>query len=185
MENRINKSALSQLVIETERLILRQLQQEDADDLYVILSDPVTMQYYPRPYTKQETKDWIERSIKSYQEKGYGLWAVILKENNIFIGQCGISDQNINGKVVPEIGYQIYRTFWNKGYGTEAARASLQFGFNDLDLDEIYIHTYIKNLPSIKIAEKLGMIKTVEYEKVVSKNNETMRHVVYSLKRPV
>ena len=99
------------------------------------------------------------------------------------MGQCGISDQNINGNVVPEIGYQIHRTFWNNGYGTEAARNCLEYGFNKLELNEIYIHTYVKNLPSIKIAEKLGMIKTAEYEKVISKINLTMCHVVYYIKR--
>ena len=170
-------------IIETDRLILRELSLDDTDSLYIILSDEETMKHYPKPYTKEETKGWIERSIKSYKEFGYGLWAVILKESNQFIGQCGISSQDIDGKVVPEIGYHINKKFWNKGYATEAAGACLEYGFTKLSLNEIFIHTYIKNIPSTKIAEKIGMIKRKEYAKVIKKDNVLMQHVVYSFKK--
>ena len=171
-------------IIETNRLVLRNLILDDVNGLFEILSDKETMKYYPRSYSKEETKGWITRSLNSYQENGYGLWAVTLKENHQFIGQCGISNQNIDGALVPEIGYQINKDYWNKGYATEAAIACLIYGFEKLNFDEIFIHTYVKNLPSIRVAQKVGMIWRKEYDKILQKhNNMIMRHVVYSLKR--
>ena len=65
------------------------------------------MKHYPRPYTKSETKDWINRNINSYKVHGFGLWGMVLKEDNRFICECGITIQNIAGKLVPEIGYHV------------------------------------------------------------------------------
>ncbi|MCO4780688.1 MAG: GNAT family N-acetyltransferase [Candidatus Cloacimonetes bacterium] len=166
-------------ILETKRLVLKLHTLDNLDLLYPILSDPQTMQYYPRPYTKDEVQGWIERSITGYQKRNYGLWAVFLKEQDKFIGQCGISLQNIDGELVPEIGYHIHKDFWRLGYASEAAKACLDYGFNKLHLPEIYIHTWIKNIPSYKIAEKLNMLKIKEYDKVISSADCVMRHVVY------
>lgn len=170
-------------IIETDRLILRELTLSDTADLFKILSDKETMKHYPRPYTKEETKEWIGRSIKSYKNFGYGLWAVTLKKTDQFIGQCGISDQNIDGEKVLEIGYHINKNFQNNGFATEASRACLNYGFTKLGFDEIFIHTYIKNFPSVRVAQKIGMMKRKEYEKTIQKDNVVMKHVVYSLRK--
>ena len=84
------------MIIETQRLILREYQESDFLSLFEILSDPVTMQHYPKPYDEEGTKRWINWCINSYQKNGFGLWAIILKESNTFIGDCGISLQNID-----------------------------------------------------------------------------------------
>ena len=86
-------------LIETERLGLRELKESDYRDLFEILSDPETMKYYPAPFDQSGVESFIHRSIASYTENGFGLWAVILKSENKFIGQCGISMQDIDGKV--------------------------------------------------------------------------------------
>lgn len=169
------------MILETEHLILRELTLHDLPDLYPILSDEETMQFYPRPYNREEVREWIERSLTSYKEHNFGLWAIELKQSGVFIGQCGITLQNINGKSVPEIGYHIDRRYWNMGYGTEAARGCLDYGFDQLKLDEIFIHTYTKNLPSIRIAQKLEMHLQMEYDKVCG-GELIMPHVVYSKK---
>jgi RimJ/RimL family protein N-acetyltransferase len=170
-------------MIETKRIILRNQTLNDLNDLYQILSDKETMKYYPKPYTKEATKNWIIGNINSYRKNGFGLWAVVLKFNNKFIGQCGITNQNIDGKIVPEIGFHINKKYWNNGYATESALACLKYGFDKLNLDEIYIHTYVKNIPSIRIAEKIGMIKRKEYDKIITAHNIIMKHVVYSIKK--
>ncbi|WP_418603417.1 GNAT family N-acetyltransferase [Hwangdonia sp.] len=167
-------------IIETDRLILRKLKIEDVPLLHDILGDKKTMIYYPAPYEIDEVIQWINKSIQSYAENGFGLWAVILKGSNEFIGQCGISLQNINGNIVPEIGYHIKQSFWNNAYATEAARASLNYGFKTLRLSEIFIHTYIKNIPSQRVAEKIGMTRLFEYQKQLAFNNVKWLHVVYS-----
>lgn len=171
------------MILETDNLILRELTLHDLPDLYSILSDRETMQFYPRPYTREEVRGWIERSLHSYRENNFGLWAIELKQSGVFIGQCGITLQNINGDRVPEIGYHIDKRYWNMGYGTEAVKGCLRYGFEQLDLQEIYIHTYIKNLPSIRIAQKLEMHLKTEYDKNCNGGEIVMPHVVYSKKR--
>lgn len=170
-------------IIETNRLVLRELKIEDDSSLFQILSDEETMSYYPSTYDITGVRKWIKKSIKSYTENNFGLWAVSLKENHEFIGQCGISLQNINGKIIPEIGYHINKAFWNKGYATESAKACLDYGFKNLNLSEIFIHTYVKNIPSQRVAEKIGMTKLYVYEKLLMPYNIKWNHVVYSKKR--
>lgn len=169
-------------IFETDRIILREIALSDLDDLYAVLSDEQTMVYYPRPYTREEVKGWIKSSIESYKKNKYGLWAVVLKADNTFIGQCGISNQNIDGQVVPEIGYQLNKAYWNKGYATEAAAGCLKYGFETLQLPEIYIHTSTANVPSARVAEKLKFTKIKEYEKYFPASSTTMEHVVYVMK---
>jgi RimJ/RimL family protein N-acetyltransferase len=169
--------------LESKRLGLRQLETSDVDNLFEVLSDPETMQFYPRPYSKEETGGWISKSIQSYVDNRFGLWAMILKTDDQFIGQCGITMQNIDQKVVPEIGYHVNKKFWNQGFATEASRLCLRYGFFELNLEEIFIHTSLRNTPSQRIAEKVGMIKRKEYDKQVSQEGLIDRHIVYSLKK--
>lgn len=168
-------------LFETERLWIRKLVTGDSEFLYPILSDPETMVYYPKPYTLGEVENWIERSKTSYEANGFGLWAVILKQGNRFIGQGGISLQNIDGHTVPEIGYQLNKAYWNQGLATELAKQCLKYGIQEIGLAEIFIHTWIKNIPSRRVAEKAGMVLRKEYDKVVDPSGKTMKHVVYSL----
>ena len=167
--------------IETERLRLRELNGNDEKFLYDILSDKETMQYYPAPFDLDRVRKSIQRSINSYKENKFGLWGIILKEQNRFIGECGITKQDIDGAVVPEIGYHINKKFWKKGFATEASIACLNYGFEKLKLSEIYIHTYIKNIPSIKVAEKLNMNRIKEFEKYIKDFNICMKHAVYKI----
>ncbi len=168
-------------MIETNRLKLRELNENDEEFLQGILSDAETMEYYPAPYDINRVRNCINKSLKSYKENGFGLWGIILKEQNKFIGQCGITIQDIDGVVVPEIGYHINKEFWKKGFATEASAASLKYGFEKLHLNEIYIHTYVKNIPSQRVAEKLSMKRIKEFEKYIKDYNIDMRHVVYKM----
>ncbi|MEJ2615148.1 MAG: GNAT family N-acetyltransferase [Ignavibacteriaceae bacterium] len=169
--------------IETKRLRLRELNLNDDKFLYDILSDEETMQYYPAPYDINRVRKSIQRSIKSYKENQFGLWGILLKEQDKFIGECGITKQDIDGAVVPEIGYHINKEFRNKGFATEASIACLNYGFEKLKLSEIYIHTFVKNIPSIRVAEKLKMVKVKEFEKHIKDYNIYMKHVVYKMDR--
>ena len=88
------------MVLETTRLILRDYTLEDFEALFEILSDAETMQHYPKPYDEEMTKHWIEWNIQNYQKFGFGIWAVILKETGEFIGDCGMTIQNIDGELL-------------------------------------------------------------------------------------
>ena len=166
-------------VISTQRLWLRELTLEDLPYLFSIISDEDTMSYYPRPFTYDESKAWIEKSIRSYKENGYGLWALIDREEEIFIGQSGISDQNIDGETLPEIGYQLHKKYWNRGLATESALASLDYGFKVLKLPELYIHTHVNNIPARRVAQKIGMRYWKEFHKSVHDGSYVIPMVAY------
>ena len=151
------------MVIETKRLILREYTQKDFNDLYLILSDPITMSHYPKPYDMEETRRWINWCINSYKENGFGLWAMILKETNTCIGDCGLSIQNIDGELLPEIGYHINKSYWRNGYAKEAAQAVKEWAFKNTNFNTLYSYMTVDNVASYKTAESIGMKKVKEY----------------------
>jgi RimJ/RimL family protein N-acetyltransferase len=144
-------------LIETERLYLRELTGSDASDLACILSDPESMKYYPKPFTPEQVRNWIQWNIDNYQKYRHGLWAVILKDGDIFLGDCGITIQEIEGEYLPELGYHIKKEFWCKGYATEAAKACLDYAFSTFKYNELFSYTNQENIPSIKVMKKIGM----------------------------
>lgn len=152
------------MIIETERLILREYTWEDFNDLYEILSCPITMSYYPKPYDEEGTKRWINWCLNSYKNEGFGLWAVCLKDSNKFIGDCGLSIQNIDGEKLPEIGYHINKNYWKKGYAKEAANAVKKWAFENTKYEKLYSYMNKENVASYKTAESIGMKCIKEYQ---------------------
>ena len=124
--------------LETKRLRLRQLRPEDFDAWHAILSDPETMAHYPAPFSEEKTHRWIDWNLDNYRKYGFGLWAVELKDTGEFIGDCGITMQNIHGQMLPEVGYHIRRDQQRKGYASEAAAACIRAGFEQFDFPAIY-----------------------------------------------
>ena len=124
--------------METNRLFFRQIEQSDYNNLKAIISDPETMKYYPTPYNDEGVQKWINWCIGCYEKRGFGLFAVILKDENIFIGDCGITLQNINGKEVFEIGYHINKKYWNKGYASDASQFMKDYFFTNTQYTEVY-----------------------------------------------
>ena len=152
------------MIIETERLILREYTWDDFIDLYKILSCPITMSYYPKPYDEEGTKRWINWCLNSYKNEGFGLWAVCLKDSNKFIGDCGLSIQNIDGEKLPEIGYHINKNYWKKGYAKEAANAVKKWAFENTKYETLYSYMNKENVASYKTAESIGMKRIKEYQ---------------------
>jgi RimJ/RimL family protein N-acetyltransferase len=165
-------------ILETERLILREYTMEDFEGLYAILSDPVTMSHYPRPYDEKGTLRWLNWSLDNYEKYGFGLWAIELKETGRFIGDCGITMQNIDGETLPEIGYHIHRDYWRQGYGKEAARAVRDWFFTHTDFDAVYSYMTAGNTASYSTAASVGMKRIKEY---TDKNGEVC--LVYRITR--
>lgn len=151
------------MVLETERLILREYTWEDYDALLAILSDPETMQHYPKPYDGAGTKRWIQWNLDNYQNYGFGLWAMVLKQTGELIGDCGITMQKIDGEQLPEIGYHIHKTHWRKGYGKEAASAVRDWAFTHRDFPRLYSYMKHTNVASYSTAASIGMQKVKEY----------------------
>lgn len=127
---------------------MRELVLEDKKNLMKVLSDPESMLYYPHPFNEDEVENWILWNIENYKKYQYGLWAVILKKGKVFIGDCGITMQNIENETVPEIGFHIIKEYCNKGFATEAAMACKEYAFKVLNYPKIFSYTTIKNIPS-------------------------------------
>lgn len=151
------------MVIETQRLILREYTFDDFNVLFEIVSDPETMQHYPAPFDEQRTKEWIVWNLENYERYGFGLWAVVLKGSGEFMGDCGITIQNIDNEMLPEIGYHIHKKYWRRGFAKEAARAVRDWVFQNTQYDTIYSYMKYTNVGSYSTAIANGMKKVKEY----------------------
>ena len=161
-------------LLETDRLILRELTLDDVADLSLVLSDEESMRHYPHAFSTEEVRGWIERNMERYRTLGFGLWAVIRKSDNQFIGDCGITMQNIDGAILPEIGFHTIKQYSNRGYATEAAEACKTYAINKLQFSTIYSYSRQSNLASQRVASKIGM------EKIKTFVNDEIPIVVYS-----
>ncbi|WP_160136544.1 GNAT family N-acetyltransferase [Chryseobacterium sp. c4a] len=154
--------------IETQRLILRELEDTDFERMFLLDSDPEVMKYLGTPVTSvDESKEIIKMIRKQYKENGVGRWAVIEKESGLLIGWCGLKllKEPINGHVETlDLGYRFIPEFWGKGYAWEAAKATLDYGFNELKADTIYAYADAGNSGSNYILTKMGFENTGEFD---------------------
>ncbi|HNX60796.1 MAG TPA: GNAT family N-acetyltransferase [Spirochaetota bacterium] len=164
-------------VIETERLYLRELTFDDRDDLARVLSDPESMEFYPHPFSIVEVENWIRWNIDNYAKYSHGLWAVILKDGDVFLGDCGITMQSIGEETVPEIGFHIIKEYCNKGYASEAAAACRDYSFKVLGYDRVFSYSDERNIASQKTAQKIGMRFHFYFEK---NGVRQIAHVAYN-----
>jgi len=170
-------------IIETERLLLRKMKISDLDDLCRIYCDKESMQYYPAPFTRDKVKSWIEWNIRNYSEYGLGLWVVIRKRGNLFLGDCGITMQNIEGQELPELGFHILGEYRQNGYATEAAQACIEYAFGPLEMKTLYSYTDRNNIPSQRVAEKIGMSFVRDFRKtIMGKDVDEMLYVLHRRK---
>ena len=151
------------IILETDRLLLREMNMDDFDALYKVLSDSDIMQHYPYTFDEKRVSDWIERNMNRYRENGFGLWAVCLKDTGEMIGDCGLTLQNIEGEMLPEIGYHIRADHQRKGYAKEAAAAVRDWAFANTDYPALYSYCKYTNVGSYKTAESIGMHFEKEY----------------------
>jgi len=154
-------------VLETRRLILRELKPQDQGELAKVLCDQEAMRYYPHPFSEEEAAGWIRWNMDNYRQYGHGLWAVIRREGGVFLGDCGITIQEIEGRQLPELGYHIIPAFGGRGYATEAAAACVTYAFETLGMDELYSYTTPANIPSRRVAEKIGMKEAGRFRKEI------------------
>ncbi len=151
------------MIIQTKRLVIRDYIQDDLESLYAILSDPETMSFWPRPYTRSETRDWIMKNTDLYEEAGFGRRAVILASTGEFIGDCGVISATVNDMEVEDIGWIIASEHWRQGYGTEAAAMMRDYAFRRLNVDALHANMPWNHIASQRVAEKIGMRKVGEF----------------------
>ena len=169
------------MILETKRLSLREMTQDDLPALQGILQDEETMYAYNGAFDEAETQAWLDRQLSRYAQYGFGLWAVVLKESGGMIGQCGLTMQPWRGDEVLEVGYLFNRAFWHHGYATEAARGCMEYAFDRLGAREVCSIIRETNLPSRRVAERNGM--TVRDSWVKHYRGIDMPHVRYCAAR--
>jgi [ribosomal protein S5]-alanine N-acetyltransferase len=152
------------IVLETPRLLLRHYVPADADALSEVLCDRENMRYYPNPFERADVEAWIEKSLRRYREDGIGRWALVLKADGNFAGDCGLVPQQVDGATEIELGYALARIYQGRGLATEAARACLDYAFSNLGLQRVISLIRPENVPSRRVAERNGM--SVEKETI-------------------
>lgn len=145
------------MILETERLILRELTPADYPALCRILQGEKAMYAYGGAFSGVEVWEWLERQTARYRKWGFGLWAADLKETGEMIGQCGLTMQPWKGREVLEIGYLLQRARWHRGFALEAALACKRYAFETLDAGEVCSIIRDTNTASQKVAVRLGM----------------------------
>ncbi len=168
-------------MIETKRLQLRPMTKEDYADLCLILQDETVMYAYEGAFDDSEVHAWLERQLKRYEEDGFGLYAVLLKETGQFIGQCGLTRQPYRDTEVVEVGYLLQKAYWHQGYATEAAIACKEYAFSILGINCVYSIIRDTNSASIRVAERNGM--TVVDRVIKHYRGVDMPHLVYCVHR--
>lgn len=154
----LEKIFTGQTILETKRLILRELTDKDYEALCLILQDEETMYAYEGAFDDAEARDWLKRQMARYRQWGFGLWAVVLKENGELIGQCGLTMQPWKEREVLEVGYLFQRAYWHQGYATEAAAACKKYAFEVLKAQEVCSIIRDINQASQRVARRNGMI---------------------------
>ena len=159
-------SEVSGILIETDRLILRLMNENDIDDMLKIFTDDNVMKSFNlHSFSREQTKKWINRNLNHQSKHGYGLFSVILKSNQEFIGDCGLEHTEFEEKPCVEIGYDFLSKYWNQGYATESAKAVKDYAIEKLSIDSKIICSFIRknNKASQRVSEKIGMQKIKEY----------------------
>ena len=175
--------------IQTPRLLLRPWRDADLAPFAAMNADPVVMEFFPRPLDRAESDAAVARIRDHFAARGFGLWAVEVPDVADFIGFVGLAVPRFEAHFTPcvEIGWRLAREHWGRGYATEAARAALGFGFEELALDEIVSFTAPANVRSRAVMERIGMTRSPEDDfdhPTLPEGHPLRRHVLYRARRP-
>ena len=144
------------------------------------LQDAEVMYAYEHAFSDAEVWEGIEKQFYRYENDGFGVMSVILKENDELIGQCGLSMQPCVGEMLLEIGYIFQKNYWHKGYATEAALACREYAFNELDAGEVFSLIRDTNRASQNVAKRNGM--SIRREYIKHYRGIDMPHYVFSVR---
>ncbi|MCD5991765.1 GNAT family N-acetyltransferase [Pseudomonas sp. CDFA 553] len=145
------------VVLETQRMILRQLSSADVPPMTQILINPEVMRYSVRGVLGESaTAEFIDWSLQSYAHHGFGPWAVVEKASGVLMGFCALNRESVDGVEEVEIGYRLAPQFWGRGLATEIVRATLGYGFEHLGLRSIIAIVQPANVASVRVIQKVG-----------------------------
>jgi RimJ/RimL family protein N-acetyltransferase len=180
---------MSDTILETQRLILRHWRDSDLEPMAAINQDPQVMEHFPAPRTLEETRNFIAINKPLYDQVGYFIYAVELKDNHELIGFVGLQPVGEEMPFAPavEILWRIGTKYWGKGYATEAAQAVVDHAFNNLELDELVAFTTTTNTRSEKLMQRLGFTRSegddFDHPKI-AEGHKLRRHIFYRKHKP-
>ncbi|GAB2646144.1 GNAT family N-acetyltransferase [Kribbella swartbergensis] len=174
--------------LSTDRLLLRQWRESDREPFAAMNADPAVMEHFPSTMTPEQSDDFVDRFSPAIDERGWGLWALEVRETGRFIGFTGLSVPSFEAHFTPavEIGWRLMKEAWGNGYATEAARAALAHGFGPAGLDEIVSFTTTTNLPSQRVMQRIGMThdEADDFDHPrIAPGHRLRRHVLYRIDR--
>lgn len=146
------------MIFQTKRLLVRPLTRADRPALALNLQDPEAMYAYAHAFSDAEVDTWLANQLRRYEQDGFGLWALIRRRDQRFIGQCGLTMQTWQGVPVVEIGYLLQRAYWHHGYASEAAQATKAYAFETLGQTEVWSIIRDNNWASMNVAIRNGMV---------------------------
>ena len=190
MKSRLVKAGLTTIgavpELSTARLVLRRWQDSDLEPFAALNADPEVMRHFPAPMSREESDSFAHMVRETIDRQGWGLWAVGVTRGPPYIGFVGLNTARFDAPFTPavEVGWRLARDHWGHGYATEAARAAVAFGFDELHLEEIVSFTAPANERSRRVMERLGMthnpLDDFDHPRVPDRLNP---HVLYRLKR--
>ena len=145
-----------------------------------LLVDPEVMWVYPRPYDTDGVRAWIDRNVEHYRERGFGLWLLTLRETGEFVGECGLTPQDVHGTTEIELGYQVLKRFWGRGLASEAAAACRDFARDVVGLERLIALIDPRNTASQHVAANIGLT----FEREATFPTKVLRIYAATLTRP-
>lgn len=164
-------------ILETSRLVLREMSLDDLDFIASLLAHPEVMRFWPQCYSRDEAEAWIRRQQDRYAQHGHGYWLVLDRKTGEPRGQVGLLPQTIDDVLETEIGYMIHCSYWRHGLATEAAAACRDYAFGVLQRPRVVSQIRPENLPSQGVARKIGLLPGPQ------RLFKGLEHIVFSLSR--
>lgn len=181
---------MDEISINTDRLLLRRWKHTDLPPWAALNQDLMVMEFMGRVLSESDSYTFIKRAERSWDELGYGPFAVEVADSHEFIGYIGLAQCNFESHFTPaiEIGWRLAYKFWNLGYATEGAAAVMDWAFNTAALDEVVSFTSTLNSRSRRVMEKIGMERDAfsDFEHPnVALNSPLRPHLLYRRQRPL
>lgn len=180
---------MTDISIQTERLLLRQWKESDLLPWAALNQDPIVMEFMGRLISPEECNAFIARAESSWNKLGYGPFAVEIADTHEFIGYIGLTQCNFESHFTPsvEIGWRLAHKYWNLGYATEGASAVMEWAFDVIGLEEVVSFTSATNIRSRHVMEKIGMernpVDDFEHPNV-AEGSPLKRHILYRKQKP-
>lgn len=169
-------------IIETRRLRLRRFTENDREAIHSVLLNESVMRPMHLPATEEFADDWLSRQISRYETHGPANWLAERKSDGAFIGVMGLVLSEVQGTNCAELGYLIHPDFQRQGYAYEGAKACMEYAFHSLNADYVTAAVAADNLPSVHLAEKLGLFPI--QEQLYKDNEQETLYIIYGLNRP-